>query len=95
MTNDGMTPVLTITDAPTAYLIAAALRSQADANRRVADRLAAPAYAALTAVNVRNAQRLITHAQRLDNIATEAERQAITLEHDDAPTVVLRAVRAL
>jgi hypothetical protein len=88
-----MTPVLTITDASTAFTIAEALRSQADANRRVADRLSSPAYFALSTTTVRQAARLVGHAQRLDNLATEAERQGhAAMFGDDAPTVILGVV---
>lgn len=89
MTDDGMTPVLTITDIAAAYMIADALRAQADAKRRVADRLGSPAYEAVSGANVRTAALLTIHAQRLDKLATEAERQGIELESDDAPTIVL------
>lgn len=86
MTNDGMTPTLTVTDAPTAYLIAEALRAQADANRRTADRLMSPAYYSIGAANARHASRLSAHATRLDALATEAERQGHALESWDADT---------
>lgn len=89
MTNDGMTPVLTITDAPTAFVIAEALRSQADACRRTADRMASPAYAALSSVNMRRASIILAHAQRLDALAQVAERQGHALNSPDAPTLVL------
>lgn len=89
MTNDGMTPVLTITDAPVAYMIAEALRSQADACRRTADRMMSSAYESVSGVNARRASLSIAHAERLDAIATEAERQGYALEALDAPTQLM------
>lgn len=92
-----MLPLITITDAPTARLVAAALRENADAKRRTADRLASAAYGAVASANVRNANRLSTHAMRLDNVATECERQAVALEaeSDDYDTVVIAAQPSL
>lgn len=88
-----MLPTIAITDAPTAYLIAEALRSQADADRRVADRLTVfRAYTPIAAVNMRTATRLLAHAQRLDNIATECERQGALCEADDTDTVLMPAL---
>lgn len=85
-----MLPTIAITDAATAYLVAEALRSQADADRRVADRLTTSrAYAPIAAANMRTATRLLSHAQRLDNIATECERQGYLCEADNADTVVM------
>lgn len=88
-----MLPTITITDAATARLVATALRENADAKRRTADRLASPAFASVSAANVRNAARLVSHAQRLDNIAGECDRQAAELESgegaDDYATDVI------
>lgn len=93
MTEDGMTPTITITDPAVAYAIAEALRSSADAKRRVADRLASPAYMSVSAANARSASRLIAHAARLDKYATECERQGIAAEYADADTVLIPVCR--
>lgn len=93
--SDGFTPLVTVADAATAYIIAEALRAQADAKRRVADRLASPAYINLSAVNARNASRLFAEALHMDSVATECERQGIAAEYADAPTVTLPALRLL
>ena len=89
-----MLPAITITDAPTARLVSQALRENADAKRRTADRLSSAAYGSVAAANARNASRLVTHAQRLDVVATECERQALLLESesDDYDTVVMSRV---
>lgn len=93
MAHDGMTPAITITDPSIAYAIAEALRCQADAKRRVADRLASPAYIQLAGTNARNAARLIGHANRLDSLASDCERQGIEAEYADSDTVRIALVR--
>lgn len=95
MTNDGMTPVITVTDAPTAYLIAEALRTQADAAQRTANRLCAPEYDRLGNAVQRNISYLLGHARRLDKIADELVRQGVLAEADDYPTQTILMVPAL
>lgn len=82
-----MLPAITITDAPTAFLIAEALRAQADAKRRVAANALIPSE---------TATRLLAHAQRLDSVAKTCKEQgesALILDAADyADTIVIPRV---